>query len=78
MILGPNITGRINDFYGELYEVEDLEGCFVRRENGNTKTIGSSWSKGTTVAFDASNSNNSYTKDTIQPKSAYSLMIIKE
>ena len=77
LILGPNISGRMNFFYGELWSNEAVEGCFSAYENGKVKNLNTEWSANPVLEFDASLSNEKYSKNTVQPESSYALIIIK-
>ena len=75
--LSPNISGRMNFFYGELWSNEAVEGCFSAYENGKVKNLNTEWSANPVLEFDASLSNEKYSKNTVQPESSYALIIIK-
>lgn len=75
--LSPNISGRMNFFYGELWSSQAVEGCFSAYENGKVKSTQNEWSSNPVLEFDASLSNEKYSKNTVQPESSYALIIIK-
>lgn len=76
VILGPNITGEIR--YSVGVRDENYEGPFsiAFRSKAIEAGTGSGFPQ-TIVGFDASKCDDHFSIDTVQPDSAYSLIIIK-
>lgn len=77
VILGPNISGKMNNFYGELWADDAVDGCFTKFENGQVKSNQQQWYSAPVLVFDASLSNAKYSRESFQPESSYALIIIK-
>ena len=73
----PNISGKMNNFYGELWADDAVEGCFTKFENGQVKSNQQQWYSAPVLVFDASLSNAKYSRESFQPESSYALIIIK-
>ena len=73
----PNISGKMNNFYGELWKDDAVEGCFTKFENGQVKSNQQQWYSAPVLVFDASLSNAKYSRESFQPESSYALIIIK-
>lgn len=76
VILGPNITGEIR--YSVGVRDENYEGPFsIAFRSGAIEAGTGSGFPQTIVGFDASKCDEHFSIDTVQPDSAYSLIIIK-
>lgn len=65
----PNITGKINRYYGETGNISDsVSGAFTAT-NGTTKTLSNNWMQtNNAISFDASRCNAIYGRsNTVQP-----------